>query len=225
MFRYVLSLTFAVGLSPAATMTARASCDGVTTVGTNSAFCDDGRFMARAGGGGPAFVDSRIAPGLGAFGVGVSASPSPSGFPPVGSSSAFVSFEDDYMFTVFGGTGAGSFFPCFGGISVAGSSVFMSLGGIGLGIVDIPSGLDTNCPGPGPFPGSKPFIFGVPEIVHISIMGSASTSFQSEVDAFESFDRDRGILFFDPAGNPSQTSPSRWWRFPSLPPGPCCVWG
>jgi hypothetical protein len=198
MFKCALSFTFALGLVFAATINTSVTCDGVTTMG----FCDDGHFMAHAGLTAPAFVDSQISPGLGAFGVSVDAGAS-GGLPPLGSSSALANFDEDYLFTVLGGTGNGFFFPCFLGTPDAGSSVSMSFGGIGLGIVDNPSGIATNCPGPGPFPGSIPFTFGVPQIVDIAMTGSAgaSTFFPREVDARESFDPDRGILFFDPSGN------------------------
>ena len=60
MFKYALSLTFAIALASAATISTSVTCDGVTTVGTFSARCDVGLYMASAGLGAPSFVDTRI---------------------------------------------------------------------------------------------------------------------------------------------------------------------
>ena len=119
MFKYVLSLTFAVGLASAATISTTVNCDGVTTVGTFSASCNDGRFMAQASIG--------ISGGLS---ISVDAGPvaGPMTLP---SGSASANFFDDYVFTVTGGTGEGFFFPCFNGGRDAGADVGIFIGGIG----------------------------------------------------------------------------------------------
>lgn len=70
MFKNVLSLTFAASLASAATISTSATCDGVTTVGTFSASCNDGHYMASA--------DLLVSGGLS---VGVHVSPSTM-FPP-----------------------------------------------------------------------------------------------------------------------------------------------
>jgi len=48
MSKLVLSLTFAVGVASAATISTSATCDGMTTVGTTLAMCNDGRSAASA---------------------------------------------------------------------------------------------------------------------------------------------------------------------------------
>jgi hypothetical protein len=48
MLKFVLPLTFAVSCATAATIVTSATCDGVTTVGTATAMCSDGRFFAAA---------------------------------------------------------------------------------------------------------------------------------------------------------------------------------
>ena len=203
MFKYVLSLTFAVSSTSAATISASATCDGVTTVGTPSAFtlsanCNDGRFSADAQLGAPSFVDSATGPDLTAFNVLVAAGIF--GFPP-GSGLADAVLDADYVFTVFGGTGDGSFFPCFHvrGIGLAA----MAVDGIGAQVFDAPFiGADT-CGLYGqsnPFGSPIPFTFGVPQIVHIHMEGSTSGAEFVSTSADASFDGP--FEFFDPSGNP-----------------------
>jgi hypothetical protein len=118
MFKYVLSVSVAVSLASAATMSTIATCDGVTTTGTTGASCDDGRSSAIAG------------VGTNFLGFGVSAQADAGGFNPPPSQSAFASatFIDQYVFTVFGGTGAGFFSPCFN-ISGSGQGQFAQANG------------------------------------------------------------------------------------------------
>lgn len=182
MFKYVLSLTCAVTLATAATISTSVSCDGVTTVGTFSARCDDGLYMAYAGLGAPSFVDTRI--GLSPdFSVLVDVS----GNLP-GRGSATATFSDDYVFTMYGGTGNGSFCPVILTEHGSGASAGMTFAGIGT--LDCGTLFDR-----------RPFTFGVPQIISIgmgaytsgvgALSGGASASLQSSSP----------ILFFDSAGN------------------------
>jgi hypothetical protein len=81
MFRYVLSFTFSVCLTSAATISTSATCNGVTTFGTFSASCADGRYFAHA--------NLQI---IATFSADVDANPN--SFPP-GSSSASATFTSD----------------------------------------------------------------------------------------------------------------------------------
>jgi len=182
MFRYVLSLTFAVGIASAATISTTATCDGVTTVGTFGAHCNDGRFQADAN--------------LSVFPFQVFVGALPFAFPATGSATA--NFSDDYVFTVFGGTGDGAFFPCFSGGANAGASVGMSFAGIGLR--DLSPGANDNCfPNGQPNGTPKPFTFGVPQIVHVDVVGSAAppTPFRGAGGSESLY----AIRFYDPVGN------------------------
>jgi len=183
MFKYILSLTFAVTFATAATISTSVTCDGVTTVGTFSASCNDGHYMASA--------DLLVSGGLS---IGVHVSPSTE-FPP-GTGSASANFFDDFVFTVNGGIGNGFFFPCFFGSSDAGTSVSMGLAGIGLSISD--NFNVSNCGLPPFFPAPKPFTFGVPQIVQVGMTGSGNFPLPREADASVGLDH---ILFFDPSGN------------------------
>jgi hypothetical protein len=172
MFRYVLCFTFAVSFATAATIGASATCDGVTTVGTFSASCGND-FLAVAG--------------VSQTSVSVSA---------VFMHSASASFSDDFVFTVFGGTGAGSFVPCLSAMTGSDAMVAISFGGVGFGLL----GFETNetCRPNFPF-GQLPFTFGVPQIVHSSLEGDVFPSgLHGSGFGSASFD---GIQFFDPAGN------------------------
>jgi len=191
MLKYVLSLTLAVGLVPAATISTSATCDGVTTVGTTSASCGDSTAQALV----------QIT-GL-SFEVSVQATIAPSAVPPSSASSS-ASFSGDYVFTMFGGTGEGFFYPCFearspshlGGVMGGGS-----FDGVGFSFLETP--FVTNCNGgPDNFQNSKPFTYGVPQIVPFSmdataVINAPTFDFFAE-QADESF---IGFAFFDPAGN------------------------
>jgi hypothetical protein len=183
MLRFVVYLTFAVSFASAGTISTSATCDGVTTFGTNFASCNDGLVMADA------HVGASINPP--GFSVFVEANPQ---FFASGGASAH--FSEDYLFTVTGGTGSGFFAPCFYGAEFFGgiTTVSMGFGGVVFG----PAGTATNCTGPGPFPFQKPFSFGVPQIVNVSIDGSVAVSHLTEGAAQESLTE---IRFFDPAGN------------------------
>ena len=76
----------------------------------------------------------------------------------------------------------------------------MSFAGIGFGIIDHPGGNDNCFPNGQPARGTpKPFTFGVPQIVHVEVEGSAfAGSFSFGAGGLESLD---GIRFYDPAGN------------------------
>jgi hypothetical protein len=178
--KYLLSLTLVVSFARAATISTSATCDGVTTVGTTSASCNDGRFKA----------DARVSQSS----LVVDALFLPA-FPPGGGGEALANFSDDYVFTVTGGTGEGVFHPCVSGDqdrTDAGAGV--SLGGIGVGVINPPCA-DTSFA----FSDSGPFTFGVPQIVHYTIEGFANPSLlHGSADATATFD---GIVFFDPSGN------------------------
>jgi hypothetical protein len=194
MFRYVLSLTFAVGLASAATISTFAGCDGVAMVGTFSAFCNDGHFMASAVLFAPSFVDTRIAPlPEGAFEVSVDVRAIQFGppFPPepvIGSASA--NFSDDYVFTVYGGTGNGLFCAAVMNSFGSGASAGITFGGFPCPVTLNPTFL-------------QPFTFGVPQIISISMFGQASAVFNGQSDASALIGEPLApIAFFDPAGHP-----------------------
>ena len=176
MFKYVLSLTFAVGLASAATITTSATCDGVTTIGTTSAMCQSSDAIAYAA--------------AGPFGVNVYTSQAPCcSFH--GSASAYSS--DTYAFTIMGGTGQGIFEPC---ILFAGDppsySVTMSFGSFSYSINTQSIPLLSTCD----FGyGKMPFTFGVPQIITISASGMAGGNGVGYIQL--------GIIrFFDLSGNP-----------------------
>jgi hypothetical protein len=179
MFKYVLSLTFAVGFAAAATISTIATCDGVTTVGTDLAVCNDGRMEARAAVGAP-LIASR------ADSFGVSLHAGVVGLTGGGFASATANFSDDYVFTVSGGSGNGFFFPLFV-LDHNGGTAGISFAGIG-GPPCLPD--IVSC--------SKPFTFGVPQIVAIGMGGEAFGVSTRVGDADAHLDQ---ILFFDPSGN------------------------
>jgi len=181
MFRYVLSLTLAVSYASAATISTTATCDGVTTVGTTFARCSTPDVLAQAS--------------VGLTSVSVLAEGTSL---PFGPGSASASFSADEVFTVNGGTGGGFFFPCFDGAGFA--MVGMSFGGVAFGIGDTGDMLVSNCRGPNTLGvPPQPLTFGVPQIVHISNTGFASSgSNNREFNSSESFER---MLFFDASGN------------------------
>jgi hypothetical protein len=180
MFRYVLSLTFVVGLASAATISTTATCDGVTTVGTFSASCNHGTSTAQAS----LEID-------GHFSVFAEATTSDFGG---GEDIATANFSDDYVFTVFGGSGNGFFNPCFvgggdGHVSMSFADDSYDATGRGLN--------STNCVGPIIF---ESFTFGVPQIVPITMFANVSQPLRfAEGIVSESLDH---ILFFDPLRNP-----------------------
>ena len=192
MTRHLLLFTCAARLVSAATIMTTATCDGVTALGTFSAICNvgAGALAADAEIQAPSFIDSRMP---GGFLVETSAGG-------IGGSSASAHFADDYVFTVFGGTGQEFFFPCFSGVGRG--QVGASFAGISL---NPPA--SRNCrPGSPPYPpavlkallpDSKPFTFGVPQIVDIEL-NALSTSPGLEIDANIAF---LGPLLFDAAGN------------------------
>jgi hypothetical protein len=182
MFRYFLSFGFVVSFVSAATIQTEAVCDYQSSVGTLSASCNFllAEAQAKLEISGPFSVFAEGGGSLNDFGI------------------ATANFSDDYIFTVNNGTGNGSFFPCFAG--GGGGTAMMSFDGIAVDVSfrDLRSGSCTFLPFS--FAQSKPFIFGVPQIVHITMYAYAT-----QVDRFgdhgmvsESLDH---ILFFDPAGN------------------------
>ena len=188
MFKYVLSLIFAVGLVTAATISTTATCDGGTTVGTSSAMCNDGSFFAAAS--------------ISAFMVDVQ-SGQVTGLPGSSTGSASASFSGNFIFTVNGGSGNGFFYPCFYGSSDSfGASAEMSFAGIAFSASGSPIA-STNCGLPPKlnFPLAKPFTFGVPQIVPIINNGSAPDNSFHGTSANETFLPGLEILFFDPSGN------------------------
>ena len=183
MFKYVLSLTFAVGLASAATISTSATCDGVTTVGTFFASCNDGRYMAYASLSAPSFVDTRIGP-FPDFSVSNDVNQVAG---PPGSGSATANFSDDYVFTINGGTGAGFFCPVIEVGHGSGASAGMSFAGIGS--------VTEECF----ISGGVPFTFGVPQVIGIGM--GAQTSGVGELSGGAEASL-QSISFFDAAGNP-----------------------
>jgi hypothetical protein len=182
MFRYVLSLTFAVGLASAATIITTARCSGPNTFGTFFASCNDAFAQAEA----------RIEIG-GTFSVSASASTIDFGGTVP---EATANFSDDYVFTLFGGTGNGFFLPCFSGGGLRDAD--MSFGGIDWDV----RFSATNCAIPLTylFGMSRPFTFGVPQIDHVTMFADAVQPCRFCFGMVsESLDH---FLFFDPAGNP-----------------------
>jgi hypothetical protein len=190
MFKYVLCLTFAVGFASAAMISTAAQCDGTTILGTLSASCDHLGFEAHS--------SLEISP---TFSVFSEASLLPPNTPGDAGAVASANFSDDYVFTVFGGTGDGFFLPCFVGSSEGGTaSATMSFDGLAFEIT--PLGNPTNCVNFPFFPINltKPFTFRVPQTVHITMSGGSRPGVPPTFrgSASESLDH---ILFYDPAGN------------------------
>jgi len=89
--------------------------------------------------------------------------------PPFHAGSASASFLDDYVFTVFDGTGNGFFCAAIINGHSTGASAGISFGG-------------ALCPVSPPV-ASKPFTFGVPQIISIGMGGQASAIFDGQADA------------------------------------------
>jgi hypothetical protein len=185
MFRYVLSLTFAVSFASATTISTSASCDGVTTVGTFGAHCNDGHFEAYAGVGAPL-----IASTLSFFDASVRGGPI--AFPP-GMGGASANFFGSYVFTVFGGTGKGFFIP----VPVTSESGGMAEASF-AGLTSPPFCAPLTVPCLVSF--AKPFTFGVPQIVDIGMSAEAGSGGLGGVgDAGAGFSE---IAFADSSANP-----------------------
>jgi hypothetical protein len=198
MFKCLLSLPLAVGLAPAAIVSTSVTCNDVTTIGTTSASCNDvGRSNASASSPNP-FPFGGI--------VGIVAQAVAESFPPgspPNSAEAHASFSEDYVFTVFGGTGGGFFRPCFSshGTGATGPGV-ASFDGFGSPS-DPPFSV---CVGPsGPFPSPGAFTFGVSQIVPFTAGVSVilpPLPPQNDFRQQGEFDVQLiGFEFFDPAGN------------------------
>ncbi len=185
MFKYVLSLTFVLAFASAATISTSAMCDGVTTVGTTSASCIDGS---------GSFASAMVTTGS-MFGAEAQASTIFSG-----SASASANFSGDLFFTVFGGTGQGSFYPCFVG---GGNHTAMEHGmfdGVSFD-ADGSAVITSNCDGTAAdlFPLSKPLTLGASQTVPFQLAASALARFPFfSVGASLSFAR---IIVFDASGN------------------------
>lgn len=183
MFKYVLSVSLAVGLATAATISA--TCDGVTTFGTTSASCS---------GFGPVFAMIQTSP---SFAASASANAQANG---AGSMFTSASVSGDFFFTVFGGTGQGSFYPCFVG---GGNHTAVEQGVFDGVSVDFDGTVGaTNCGGRDLnffFPLSKPLTFGVSQVVPFQIVVSAFAGFPFFSDSASlSFAQ---IIVFDASGH------------------------
>ena len=204
MLKYVLPLTFAVSFASAATISTSATCDGVTTTGTFSASCGDADITGFASA--SAMVQTGVT-------IGISVRTAVQSLMNPRSASASANISGDYVFTVFGGTGGGFFYPCFVGsfASHSGALGEGSFGGVSFQFTGSSSFPASNCRVVGSlsdfFPLSKPFTFGVPQIVPLS-MGVLVTSQGSfgQDSAGESFPGGNfgvpAFFFFDPSGNP-----------------------
>jgi hypothetical protein len=185
MFKFVLSLTFAVSYATAATIITTATCDGVTTVGAAMAMCNDVRSFASAEVGGS--LQDLTVGSFTSFTVNVDAGPGV-GLPSSAVASASASFSEDAVFTVSGGTGTGFFYPCVFVTSHNGGSASIVFGTF--------SG---PCLPPGStFLGEQPFTFGVPQIVQITAQGSEPGASFREDSASATLGP---ILFLDSSGN------------------------
>jgi len=176
MFKYVLFLTFVVSLASAATISAM--CDGVTTFGTTSASCN---------GPGPVFAMIQTSP---TFAASASASAFRNEFTSASVSGVF-------LFTAFGGTGQGFFYPCFQGLGDHDAVEQGSFGGVS---VDFDGSFGNNCEGFDNFlfPLSKPLTFGISQIVPFQIAVSATASLALGAYASLSFEQ---LIVFDAFGN------------------------
>ena len=190
MFKYILSVSLAVSFASAATISTSATCNGVTTIGTFFASCNDREAFASITA--PSFVDTRI--GLSPD-FSVSADVNTVGFDRGGASATF---SDDYVFTVYGGTGAGSFCPVIDTSHGSGASAGMAFAGIDTG--DCFSITGRECVGEGAR--CVPFTFGVPQIISIVMSAQASGVGSLSGGASASLQSSSPIMFFDAAGNP-----------------------
>jgi hypothetical protein len=195
MLKYFVSLTLVAGLASAAMVSTSVTCDGVTTIGTTFASCNDGRSSASAS-----------SPNPNPFGgiVGIVAQASAAGFPPGApptSASANASFSEDYVFTVFGGTGGGFFRPCFSshgsGLNGPGGASFDGF----FSPTDPPFAV---CVGPSFTQGA--FTFGVSQIIPLTMGVSVGLGPLSPNQPFQplqgTFDIQlTGFEFFDATGN------------------------
>jgi hypothetical protein len=179
--KYLLFLTLVVSFARAAMISTSATCDGVATVGTFSANCN---------GGSGSSAGANVTSTGPFFDVGAHAQ---SLF--TGSASATATFSDIYFFTVSGGTGKGSFYPCF----VAGGNHAAMEDGFFDGIsVSFDGSNASNCfgDGSGLFPFSKPLTFSVPQVVGLALTASAVAGFASAGSGLSL----HTILIFDASG-------------------------
>jgi len=198
MVRYVLFFAFAVSFAPAATISTSATCDGVTTVGTVSASCNDGLFEAHASASQTSvFVDAGFSSFMSSGG------------------SATASFSADYVFTVNGGTGNGFFFPCFSGI--AGEGREMREGGSAASatafmhpVVPLNRSL---------FPNRYRSRSACRKSL-LSVWGDLHPLRKAEEKRTPMYPS-AGFCSLTPLEINSPMSPSRLWRFRNLPPCPC----
>lgn len=189
MFKYVLSLSFAVSCASARTISVEASCPGVVTTGPQFASCSGnlGSAQADVSGGDLVFDDSVL--------IGASAGVG-------GSGSSSATFADDYVFTITGGTGAGFFVPCMTAVTddfVVGSVANVSFGSASLS-PPLNRGLTAGTCNLGNLePGTPiPFIFGVPQTYTATASAGASGMFFGSGDSSADL---LGFQFFDGSGN------------------------
>ncbi len=188
MFRIFVFLTSTLGVASAAAFSAIATCNGVTTTGTTSASCNDNGAMASAS-----------ALGISAQAQAITGAVQPGS--PLNSAFASANFSDNYFFTVSGGTGQGSFYPCFEGGGNGTAREQGTFDGVSFEEDGSPGG-GSNCFGTAAdlFPLSKPLTFGATQVVPVQIAVSVMAG-----DPF--FDVSAGIgldtiVFFDASGNP-----------------------
>jgi hypothetical protein len=183
-----------MGSLAAATITTQVECDGVVY---NASACSDSQTFASVTiGAAVRYVDSinlNIATDDAAF-------PTP---PPAVTFSAAAAFQDDYFFTVTGGSGSGTINPCIavnwdndrgsGDAGIAFGSASLSTGdggGTRVGNLGSCEGFSIS---------SLPFTFGVPQRVTVSMSASAQIGLTpSQVDDSARLD---GFQFFDDSGN------------------------
>lgn len=190
--RPLLFFTLSTGCIAAATITTHVECDGVVY---NALSCSDSQTSASVSIGATAqYVDS--------VGLNIAADGAAFPFPPpFVTFSATATFQDDYLFTVTGGSGSGMIEPCIAvfwdndrgngdaGISF-GSTGFSTEGGTREGALASCDGFSIPL---------LPFTFGVPQVVTVSMSATAQVGITpSQVD--DSADLD-GFQFFDDSGN------------------------
>jgi hypothetical protein len=183
MLRSLLFFTLTTGCIAAATITTQVNCNGVVS---NSS-CSDSYFSAS------------VSIGAG-FSISADALQESNPFL-FASVSATATFQDDYLFTVTGGSGSGMVEPCITASWDAdrgGAGAGISFGSASLSGGGSQGGFSQSCEGGSPI-SLLPFTFGVPQMVSVFMSASADApTTSSEGDASASLD---GFQFFDDSGN------------------------
>jgi hypothetical protein len=197
MFRDLLFFALGGGCALAATITTQVNCNGEVSTGAAAASCSHALSHASASISETSLYQDRVGFGVQVFG-GEAATVTPPFVFVAWSASA--TFQDDYLLTVTGGSGAGSIKPCmstFWNAFRGGADIEIGFGNSGLGIGFPSFGSNASCPGPSQV-ALVPFTFGVPQIISVSMSARASGAFPSDVSVFGGLS---SLQFFDNAGN------------------------